>query len=606
MRAKAIMDADLFLANSYGALRLDEPEFAPSAQGNFRAGWSMVIQASTRQRRLHLYVDSSFPFSRPSFVLHDRPEFLTWPHIEESGKLCLLDNVKIERPEMVGDILRSEITDAFRLVENSEAGTNHGDFQQEFYSYWNRQSNRSDNRVNSLLKACGPSRLIRFWYGKKWSVAGETEEEIAIWLKRRHGSSANFEHSDVACLLWLPAPLMPAEYPRSGIDLYSLAKRVPEGTALLRTLALQDKAPFVVILGADTENGPCLAAVRSYSPRRSNVRGASNEKTRPGFRPGKVPPDIQTQYLFSADARVEPAAVDRVDATWVHGRGHDVRQKSLASKHVVIAGCGSVGGPISQQLAMAGVGRLTLVDPDDLSWSNIGRHPLGSKFVGLSKALSLSGVIQESLPHLRIDSFVGKIEDFLASGTDCRADLIVVATADWSCERVLNLSHIEGQITSPLLFTWTEPYACAGHAVYLPTAQPCLQCGFTLGGDMQRPVTKWPTDMPSHLSEPACGAYFQPYGPIELLGTIAAAASLALDALLKKPDSALHRVWAGSRALLEEQGGTWGDAWISGHPNRNEGALQENMIWQEDPDCNACGDRHEASVSTSASPGSNS
>ena len=61
---------------------------------------------------------------------------------------------------------------------------------------------------------------------------------------------------------------------------------------------------------------------------------------------------------------------------WVHGRGHDARQKVLAEKYVVIAGCGSVGGPVAQQLAMAGVGQSTLVDPETLTWSNIGRHPL--------------------------------------------------------------------------------------------------------------------------------------------------------------------------------------------------------------------------------------
>src|ERR1035438_5012198 len=150
MRERAIMEADLFLGNSYGAFRLAEADFAPGAEGHFRAGWSMVIQPSNRRRRLHLYADPSFPFSRPSFFLLDRPKFLTWPHIEESGKLCLLDNVKIERPELVHEVLRSEVTDAFRLVEKSEAGANVGDFQGEFHSYWNRQENLSGNRGYSL------------------------------------------------------------------------------------------------------------------------------------------------------------------------------------------------------------------------------------------------------------------------------------------------------------------------------------------------------------------------------------------------------------------------------------------------------------------------
>lgn len=565
----------------------------------------MVIQPFGRERRVHLYTDSLFPFSRPGFFLLDRPAFLTWPHIEEDGKLCLLDDVKIERPDLVEDFLRSEMTDAFHLVEKSEAGANQEDFQQEFHSYWNRQPKISGHKIYSLLTACGPSRLIRFRHGKNWSVAGETEEEIAVWLKHRHGNDASYEHSNIACLLWLPAPLVPSEYPRSGAGLYGLAKRIPDGIDLLRRLALEDRVPLPVVLGADTEKGPCFAAVRSYRPKRPGSGGRSIV-TRPGFRPGKVPQDLQTQHLFSADARVEPSVVDRVDAMWVHGRGHDARQKILAAKHVVIAGCGSVGGPVAQQLAMAGVGRLTLVDPEALSWSNIGRHPLGSKFVGHSKATSLAEVIQGNLPHLRIDGIVGKIEEFCTGGKEWGADLIIVATADWPSERVLNLLHIEGTITCPLLFTWTEPRACAGHAVYLPSVQPCLQCGFTLGGDLREPVTKWPASTPSHFSEPACGAHFQPYGPIELLGTISVAASLALDALLNKLDLAAHRVWAGPRTLLVEQGGDWNDTWIDGRPTRTEGAFQENSVWRQNSDCAACGHHQHVSLSISVSPGSSS
>ena len=562
----------------------------------------MVIQPASRERRLHLYTDSFFPFSRPSFFLLDAPAFLTWPHIEENGKLCPLNDVKIERPELVGEFLRSEVTDAFRLVEQSESGANGNDFKQEFHSYWNRQPNVSDNKVYSLLNAHGPSRLIRFWHGKKWSVAGETEEEIALWLKHRHGQHASYKQSDIACLLWLAEPLIPADYPHSGAALYNLAKLVPECTDLLRALVSHDRSPFPVVLGADSDKGPCLAAVRSYRPKRLGAGEASNLATRPGFRPGKVPQSLQTQYIFSAYARVEPTVVERADAAWVHGRGHDPWQQVLANKHVIIAGCGSVGSPIAQQLSMAGVGRSTLVDPERLTSSNIGRHPLGSKFIGLPKATSLAGVIQENLPHLRIDGVIEKIEDLLTSGAECLADLIVVATAAWPSERVLNLLHIEGKITCPLLFTWTEPRACAGHAVYLPTAQPCLQCGFTPGGDLLEPVTKWPATAPSQFMEPACGVYFQPYGPVELMGTVSAATSLALDALLKKGQLATHRVWAGSRGLLEEQGGSWSDSWIARHPNGNEGAFQENIVWEQDPNCTACWHRQSLS-STSDSPG---
>ena len=37
---KAVIDADLFLVTSYGALRLAEADFVPGAKGQFCAGWS--------------------------------------------------------------------------------------------------------------------------------------------------------------------------------------------------------------------------------------------------------------------------------------------------------------------------------------------------------------------------------------------------------------------------------------------------------------------------------------------------------------------------------------------------------------------------------------
>lgn len=606
IQEQALRDADLFLVDNYGALRVGESDFVASAAGRFRAGWSILIQPSTRRMDLHVYVDSSFPFSRPTFVLVDRPDFLTWPHVEKSGKLCLLDDVRITHPELVEDVLRSEITDAFRLIQESEAGTNQEDFQHEFHSYWNRQEGLSDRSVFSLLSPAGESRLVQFWNGKHWCVAGETEEQIAIWLKHRHGEKAEHVHSDLACLIWLPTPLLPREYPRTGADLYNLAARANGAAQLLRRLAVHNDPPFPLLFGSDSKNGPCFAAALSYHPKRTDTSGASRPKTRPGFRPGNVPPTLQTQHLFSADARIEAMEVERVDAAWVHGRGHDPRQKILAEKHVVLAGCGSVGAPLAQQLAMAGVGRLTLVDPDILDWANIGRHPLGSKYINRPKAGALSEFLQENLPHLQIDGFVGTLAEYFETRPGNAMNLVISATANWNAERVLNLDHIHGQIACPVLFTWTERHACAGHAVFMPTTRPCLQCGFTLGGDMQHPVTDWPEEMPSHLSEPACGAIFQPYGPIELMGTVAVAASLTLDALLGKVVTATHRIWVGPRSLLVDAGGSWNPKWLSEHLDRNEGAFQETILWQEDHACCACGQlRSQPSSSILASQASN-
>src|SRR5690606_1733286 len=58
---------------------------------------------------------------------------------------------------------------------------------------------------------------------------------------------------------------------------------------------------------------------------------------------------------------------------------------SLANKHVVLVGAGSLGSQVAMQLARAGVGRLTLIDPDILNAENLGRHVLGIDDLGRYK-----------------------------------------------------------------------------------------------------------------------------------------------------------------------------------------------------------------------------
>src|SRR5437867_8391247 len=66
-------------------------------------------------------------------------------------------------------------------------------------------------------------------------------------------------------------------------------------------------------------------------------------------------------------------------------REHEV----LSGKHVAVIGCGSFGSAIAEMLARAGIGQLTLIDPDVLSAENLGRHVLTQKDLGRPKVEAL-------------------------------------------------------------------------------------------------------------------------------------------------------------------------------------------------------------------------
>ena len=96
---------------------------------------------------------------------------------------------------------------------------------------------------------------------------------------------------------------------------------------------------------------------------------------------------------------------------------------------VMIAGCGSGGGQVAQQLVMSGVKRFTLVDNQELDVENVIRHVCGIRYLGWRKTTALADVLRDRNPQVQIREFH---EDLLAWGGLEReveeASLVVVGT----------------------------------------------------------------------------------------------------------------------------------------------------------------------------------
>ncbi len=78
-------------------------------------------------------------------------------------------------------------------------------------------------------------------------------------------------------------------------------------------------------------------------------------------------------------------------------------QATLARAHVVLAGCGGLGGHVLESLVRTGVGRITACDPDVFEPSNANRQPLAStRTMGLSKALAAQARAGEINPLVEV------------------------------------------------------------------------------------------------------------------------------------------------------------------------------------------------------------
>ena len=70
---------------------------------------------------------------------------------------------------------------------------------------------------------------------------------------------------------------------------------------------------------------------------------------------------------------------------------------------MVFIGLGSVGAPVALALVQAGVGRVTLIDPDRFSIQNVSRHPGDLRDLGREKTVLMAERIQARNPGVRVD-----------------------------------------------------------------------------------------------------------------------------------------------------------------------------------------------------------
>jgi adenylyltransferase/sulfurtransferase len=85
-------------------------------------------------------------------------------------------------------------------------------------------------------------------------------------------------------------------------------------------------------------------------------------------------------------------------------------QARLAAANVLLVGAGGLGTVAADALLAAGVGRLTILDPDTVGLSNLARQPLYSaEDVGIHKAVASEARLRARQPFAEIDSVVGSL-----------------------------------------------------------------------------------------------------------------------------------------------------------------------------------------------------
>lgn len=543
----------------------------------FRAAFSDGVD-----RDLDVLVPRGGHRRAPLVAIVDPPPFLTWPHVERDGVLCLTgvnDGVRIDDSAA---LVRRIVSDASSLLDDCISGRVQADFLSEANSYWDQDS-ASTPLALSLVDLRPPTRLVHFFRTNTTLYVGDDPDAVRAWVRNFFADQRKVVDTSKCLFLWMPRPLYPAEFPRRAADLYALVSR--EAPTVIGTLdeAASRQEAIPIILAAPTGTGPFLGCVLVTPP----TAGRASDPTLRGFRPGKVPAHILRTRFFGPNPTTR-CRVERVDPAWIHGRTFDGNLNKLRDSRVTVIGCGSVGAHVAVALAQAGVQSFLLVDPEPLTAGNTYRHPLGARYIAQNKAVALAVELRRRFPHLDGVTAQGKRWELLDADVMSaikNSNLIVAATGDTGSELTLS-NHLRSTgASAAMVCGWLEEYAAAAHAVVVGSSGPCLGCHFDVAGMPAVRATQWQAT--TLRPEPACGATFQPYGAVELLNGVALISETALDTLIEGVNPT-HRVRVVAAKRLKALGGKWTEPWLAA-TRREEG----DFTWEGNSEISqGCGERH--------------
>ncbi|MFY9853424.1 MAG: ThiF family adenylyltransferase [Terracidiphilus sp.] len=148
----------------------------------------------------------------------------------------------------------------------------------------------------------------------------------------------------------------------------------------------------------------------------------------------------------------------------------------LGDARVLIAGCGSGGGQVALQLAMAGIRKFSLFDSDVLEPENVIRHVCGRRYVGQRKVAALADVLLDRNPNLEIEQHDTDIMTCTDLPDHVRGSSVVVLSTDNDPTRYL-LNQLCVETKTPFVVGKVFTRGIGGEVFnYRPGESGCLAC----------------------------------------------------------------------------------------------------------------------------------
>jgi len=487
-----------------------------------------------------LILPKGFPEQAVARIRLSKGAVLRVPHVEFDGLLCIdgdpgpgrgLDGVQRVQT-LVGNFYDQFFYPWCRRELD-------GDFAEEPQNYWGvnvAQRRTNDDTVRKVWTVDDVPRTAQVCEGLlllpgRIIVADDVDNQFVQRIVASLGPRAKQRVRVIVADIPISRSFVPETWPKD-VD------------ALLRVVRARLKPPDYCRFVEQ--------ALRKRRVREHRVALFRNQEGGSAFiLPGGPPVIVKERNRYRATfphSNIQPLMVERIDPHWTVGRDQILQVSTRQQKHVAVFGAGALGSQVVEQLAKAGIGKITLADSDTMETANLGRHLLGVQHVGYRKAAAVARELNQSYPSCIIVPYDHSAEDWLQSNTLKDVDLVLDLTGEPKVQWHLN----EARRKHPckLVVAWMEPFVAAAHVCLLTPDT----LWFSQASNEDRlkllEAVDWPAEVIRQV--PGCSSRFQAYTSVNAAYAVALASENALRLIDDEVESSTVLSWVRGQEFLDK------------------------------------------------------
>ncbi len=147
--------------------------------------------------------------------------------------------------------------------------------------------------------------------------------------------------------------------------------------------------------------------------------------------------------------------------------------EDLSQKRILIVGAGALGNFVALGAALEGIGKIDILDYDEVDQTNLNRQIMFYDSVGKEKSLALAEKIKQINPNIEVRGLVGKLDENTTYFSENKPDLILDCVDSFATRAITNYFGVHYGI--PLVSGGTN--SSSGQVVvYEPEQSSCLEC----------------------------------------------------------------------------------------------------------------------------------